>query len=253
LTDFQTLVRMELADEPPPPRDVIAPALRAGRRGRRQRWAFVAGAVAVIALAAVAVPSLAPWRSWRLSMQAGSPVPVPVSGPPVLATPAGVLEALRYLLPAGQPGRYTGTQDDTMIIVSTELTTDQGTGQVTLNVTHRPGHYAMMRDADTCRGSGRFARDCTRVTMSDGAVLTLMHMEGNCDETIEASSLRPDDTEVTVFVASCLRSSTPAPVVLTDAQAVAIAVNPVFGAHMASSLVDAGAKDFPDLPKAAGQ
>jgi hypothetical protein len=246
MTDFQTLVRQELGDEPPPPRDIAAAALKAGRGARRRRWAVASGAAAVLALAAIALPVLLPWSAWRLADQAGAARDVPVSGPLVPATPAGALEALRYLLPPGQPGRYSGEwSDPRQFTVRTEQTTAHGPGTVALNITHQPGEYDMFVRADPCHGALPVS-SCTRTTLADGTVVTLLHMTGNCDESTVVSVLRSTDTQVTLSQSTCGGAGA----LLSDAQAVAIAANPVFAWQMPTSLVDAGARDFGDLPGA---
>jgi hypothetical protein len=248
MTDFQTLARTELAEDPPPARDVVSAALRAGRRGRRRLWALRTGAVAlVLAIAAVALPSLVPWQAWRLSSQARSIRVVPASGPMVPATPGGALEALRYLLPPGQSGAYQGEWlTDREILVRQQYSTGNGGGLVALNVTNVDRTAVSLASTDECRGSGIFAASCVRTTLTDGSVLTIQHMTTNCEEATVVSVLRPADTTVTLFLSDCDGR----PVPLTDAQAVAIAVNPVFAWRMPASLVDAGARDFPDLPGA---
>ena len=246
MTDFQTLVRRELADAPPPPRDIAAAALRAGRGSRRRRWAFASGAAAVVALAAVALPLLLPWAAWRVAEQAGSVRDVPVSGPLVPATPGGALEALRYLLPPGQPGRYSGEWSDArQFTVRIEHTTGERRGAVALNITHQPGEYHLFVQADQCHGALPVS-SCVRTTLTDGTVVTLLHMNGNCDESTVVSVLRPADTQVTLSQSTCGGGGA----LLTDGQAVAIAANPVFAWQMPTSLVDAGARDFADLPGA---
>jgi len=244
---FQTLVRQELSSDPAPPRDVVTAALRAGRRGRRRRWAAATGAVALLAAAIVALPSVVPWQAWRLSSQAGAAVRVvPASGPMVPATPAGALEALRYLLPTGRLGPYTGQWDfENMFVVRAEYTTDRGTITVALNIMSNDN--AVM-GTEECPHTLFFTTSCVTTTLADHRVVTVMHVDGNCDEATVVRVTRPDRTEVVLFLSSCVRSSVPAPVLLTDGEAVAIAVNPVFGLRMPASVVDAGARDFPDLP-----
>jgi hypothetical protein len=246
MTDFQTLVRQELADAPPPPSDIAAAALRAGRGARRRRWALGTGVAAAVAVAALALPALLPWSAWRLADQAGSTRDVPVSGPLVPATPGGALEALRYLLPPGQPGPYSAEWSDArQFTVRADQATSAGRSTVSLNITHQPGEYDTFAAADPCHG-GLPVSSCTRTTLADGTVVTLLHMNGNCDESTVVSVLRPTDTQVTLSQSICGGAAA----LLSDAQAVAIAANPVFAWRMPASLVDAGARDFPDLPGA---
>jgi hypothetical protein len=245
MTDFQTLAREELAATPPPARDVAVQALRAGRRDRRRRWALRTGAVAlVIAIAAVVVPSLVPWQAWRLSNQARSIRVVPASGPMVAATPGGALEALRYLLPPGQAGPYLADSSiPQQIVVRMRYSTDHGSGDIALNITNVDRTAVFISAPDECRGSGIFAASCVRTTLVDGSVLTIQHMSTNCEEATVVTVLRPADTNVTLFLSNCDGQ----PVPLSDEEAVAIAVNPVFAWRMPASLVDAGARDFPDV------
>jgi hypothetical protein len=247
MTDFQTLVRQELADEPPPPRDIVGPAWRAGRRDRRRRHVVAVGAAVLVAAALVAVPSLPPVQAWRLGSQARATRVVPASGPMVPATPAGVLEALRFLLPPGPDAPLSGSArwfgGDQFIVTAV-----RGGREVTMNVSHRDGLYSVFATADECKGLADVTSTCVRTRLADGSVITFEHVEGNCTETTTVSVLRPTDTRVTLFVPSCLASTTPMPQMLTDAEAVAIAANPVFAWQMPDSLVTSGSRNFPDLP-----
>jgi hypothetical protein len=250
MTDFQTLIRLELAGDPPPSRDVVAGALRAGRRGRtRRRWVFASGAAAIIAIAAVALSSLVPWQAWRLSAQAGSVRVVPASGPLVPATPAAALVALRYLLPPGLSGPYLGRWEGNRQFWVVTETTDRGTGgEVRLTVSHIEGAYAAAGDG--CRGLAVPASSCVRTVLADRTVVTVAHVDRYCVGAMFVTVVRPSDTAVSLSVQGCLRSSVPARPLLTDAEGVAIAANPVFAWQMPASLVDSGAQSFPDLPEA---
>lgn len=258
MEDLSELARNELVANPPPPRELAGPALRAGRRIRRTRWlAGAGGAAALVMVAALVVPGLLTRppqqpgaRSARIAV-----IEVPATGPQVPATPAAALEALRYLLPSAQAGPYAGewTGSDGFV-VRTRLTTGLGTGQVTLNTTHhRAGLYAQTDPAGECAATVERGDGCSHVTLADGTKVVVLHLNGDCDATTTVTATRPDETSVTVFVPTCFtgeESGPAAPALLSEDEAVAIAVNPAFGWTMASSLVEDGAGHFPDLPGA---
>jgi len=251
----QQLAREEFTVNPPPPRDVVSGALRAGRRLRRWRRAIVGGGLVLVG-AFIAITTITRYAD-PLGVTAADVVivPVPTSGAKVQATPAGVLEALSYLV----PGTYVSpeatyntiergnTDDVDMIIVSAKVTTARGSGQITVNITRNPGVYAQTTTSGKCHRY--YAESCSYLNLDDGTKVVILHMDGNCDETTTVTATRPSDVEVTVFVPTCIDSRTPAPQMLTAAEAVAIAANPALDMQMAASLVEAGAQHFPDLPE----
>ena len=251
MIDFQTLATEELAGEAPPPRDVVGAALRSGKRHRLlRRSGLTTGVLATVVALAVGVATVPPWAEWRLRRQASvAAASVPWAGPLVPATPAGTLEALRYLLPPGHNGPYSGQFWEYTIQVDTELTTPAGTGVVHITMNHRADLWEVFKDADVCTYTDSSTKSsCVRVVRADGTIVTLMHMIGNCVEDLFVEVYKPSSTNVYLTASACRNDGTPAHRVLNDDEAVAIATNPIFEWKMPSSLVEAGGQQFPDLP-----
>jgi hypothetical protein len=246
----RTLARQELADNPAPPRDVVAGALRAGRRRLlRRRLAGAGGAVMVMIAAAVGVPALLDGGGSAAVTPVGSVAvqPVPGHGPPVPATPAGVLRVLAYLVPEVAYGHHSGMWIEGQVAVTTSLTTGLGEGELGLNVSFGTGRYATLDTTGAC--DLYFTSSCEYRNFDDGTKLQVLHIPGNCTEATTVTAMRPDDVSVTLFVSTCLNSRTPAPAQLTTDQAIAIVMNPAFDRYLASSVVADGQAQFPDLPQ----
>src|SRR5262245_47546042 len=197
MESFAIQVRDELAAEPPPARDVVAGALRAGKAARRRRLAAaVAGALTAVVLVAVAaVPAVVAWLERpRLAV-----VTVPANGPEVPATPAAALEVLRVLMPGATFGAYDAfVFSSAQFSVDVEATTARGTGSLRLNITYWPGRYAA-RCPDLGTGIS-----CRQWELSDRTRLEVFQDPDNCVNALMVSARRPDDTEVTLWVPTCL-------------------------------------------------
>jgi hypothetical protein len=241
MESFAIQVRDELAAEPPPPRDIVAGALKAGRTTRRARLAgAIVGAVTAVVLVVAAVPTALTWFKGppRVAI-----VAVPANGPDVPATPAAALEVLRVLMPGASFGEYDAfvfSSDQFSVYV--EATTARGKGSLRLNITYWPGRYAA-RCPDLGTGI-----TCRQWELSDRTRMEIFQDPANCVNALMVSARRPDDTEVTLWVPTCLDSMAPAPQLLTVDEALSIVANPALKTRMASSLVTAGAEHFPNLP-----
>jgi len=240
MESFAVQVRDELAAEPPPARDVVAGALKAGKAARRRRVAgAVVGALAAVVLVVAAVPATVAWfQRPRIAV-----VTVPANGPEVPATPAGALEVLRVLMPGATFGEYDAfvfSSDQFSVYV--EATTARGTGSLRLNISYWPGRYAAR-----CPNAGT-GITCRQWELSDRTRLEIFQDPDNCVNALMVSARRPDDTEVTLWVPTCLDSMAPAPQLLTADEALSIVANPALNTRMALSLVSSGAEHFPNVP-----
>lgn len=274
--ELRALLRAELhAERPPPIGDVVGAAVRAGRRHRRQRrlgrvglGAAVAGAVALVvvlvsdvgvaARPGVALPAGAPAAATPgvgPGTSAGplSPETVPIGptaptaaphartltihkgtqpseGTRKKATAAAMLHLLTQLLPPGRTSRYGVVPGDGLRV---QLSLDGGAGPGLVRV-------AVDRGTPVARAA------------SGAVVLTVRHFPDDCARSTVVDADRPDGTLVRLDVSSCRPDDgRPVPPALTTDEAVAVAVDPRWGVTMAATLVDDGAKRFPDVPAAA--
>ncbi|MGK4578886.1 hypothetical protein [Kitasatospora sp. HPMI-4] len=156
----------------------------------------------------------------------------------VPATPAGLLEQLLRLLPAGETGHYGGNPAEGE--VQTYLTTAAGTGMIRLSV------YAGGR-ALTCDGA---AQQC--LTDTSGRTVRIDHLADNCVQSTVVTADHGDGTGVQLDLGTCLAyqdgGNRPGVRVLTDEQAAAIAGNPALGPLLDRAVVQAGEARFPNLP-----
>ena len=258
--DLRALLRADLSGERPPPLgDLVAAAIRDGRRIRRKQRnrrigaGLLAIAAAVSAFVLVGDGGVAGRRyppteaADVLSPQSVPPAgPVPVNtaeartltlrsgtqragGSREKATSAAMLHLLTQLLP---PGRTThlgvAAQDDLQV----QLYLDDGSG---------PG---MVRVG--VENAGPIAGEPTR---AETVSVTIRHMPDNCLQGTVVDAAWPDGTLVRVDVASCLDQAGPPTLpALTVDQAVRVAADPRWGVTMDAALVAEGAKQFPTLP-----
>lgn len=234
--DLGALLRAELGAECPPPLgDLVAAAMRDGRRVRQRRRAGLAGAgVVLAAVAAVVVVAVT-----EGGMAAGmSPGIVPTGVPTVpgstvastltvrsgtqgaggmqkKATSAAMLHLLTTLLPPGRTSRYGAFPGDDLRV---GVALDGNDVRVALTGPDLP-------------------------SPRPGAVrVTVTSTQGDCSRATEALAAWPDGTTVEVDVPACAPRTGPA---LTSDQAVRIAADPRWGVRMQAALVDAGAQQFP--------
>jgi len=223
----------------------------------------MAGAPGTASPAAVAGGGL-PWTP---------PSGAPASGPRVPATGAGLLELLNSLLPAGKTSGYEGGSR----MVQTYLDDGSGPGMIRVFVgmavpDSQLAEACAKAKRTTCHqlgvpsptsspvplGSGFVlpSAAATGVTsdyrsLPDGSVVEIFQVPDNCVQRVGVSLVRPDGTTVALDVASCLawdgKTNPKGRLALTVDQAVAIADDPRWGTTIAQSLVDAGAKDYPNL------
>ncbi|WP_035794138.1 hypothetical protein [Kitasatospora mediocidica] len=258
--------RSDLSDElsalaPPPLGDIVGAAASRGRRTRRLR------AVSAVVGSAVAMAGVAVLLGGPLSTAGGSTVPVSAAAAPLpssSATPnaapnagakpaeaqvpisgAALLAAVLPLLPPGATSHLAAnTQEpdskgkNPTTSVQIEVTTPAGTGMVRV-FTGKPDQPMF------CPKS-----DCS--TDAAGQKVMVDHLADNCIEHTSVSVRRPDGTAVQVLSSSCLafdgKSNAPGTVVLTDAQAVALATNPLINDSMTPSEGAAAAAQYPSLP-----
>jgi hypothetical protein len=267
--DLRARLLADLGNEHPPPvGDLVAVALREGRRLRRkrQKGAFGAGIVlagvfagaAVLvrddgvaargeAAAVAAVPAARPPApttpadaTTARKAPTGSPGPrtlTVLSGTqradvkPTKATPAAMLRLLTVLMPTGRTSHFAVAADDDLRV---QLYLDAGAGP------------AMVRLAvDKVPGGGE---------RGDTATVTVTPAGGDClDDTVVRAGW-PDGTRVTLDLASCLPEipRLPTPLALTVDQAVAVAADPRWGLSMDAALVAAGDRAYGTLPEFAG-
>jgi hypothetical protein len=215
--------------------DIVAGAIRDGRRIRRRRRVAGLAAVLVVALAAVGLGAARVGRSPRASAApAGAGVAVGaaagtrtwtvrdgterVDGMQKKATSAAMLHLLTTLLPPGRTSGYGAAADDDLLV---QLFLDRGDGPARIRV----------------RVSHAWSPVATGVTVS--------HTPGDCGRALSVSSARPDGTDVVLDVNACPPAVPVARPALTAAEAVRIAADPRWGLTMDARLVDAGAARFP--------
>jgi hypothetical protein len=258
--ELRALLRAELqAERPPPLTDLVAAAIRDGRRIRRRRrlGAFGAGAaVAGMVAAAVATtggvaasprPAVPPAAAVPYALTPGS-VPPSTATPIALPTPrtltihsgtqraeglqkkatsAAMLLLLTTLLPPGRTSHYGVSADNELHV---QLYLDDGTGP------------AMVRLS--------VGRSPTGKARGGTAAVTVIRDPGNCVQDTVVGAAWPDGTAVQVDVATCLAwdgvRNQPARRALSQKQAVAIAADPRWSVTMSAKLLALGAAKFPD-------
>ena len=266
--ELRALLRAELnAERPPPLTDVVAGAIRDGRRIRRNRrvGAFGVGAALAGVAAAAVVTTASVSASTRPAVPAGaaqpanpaepsetplSPGSVPPSaaGPTAMALPrtlaihsgtqraeglqkkatsAAMLLLLTTLMPPGRTSHYAVAADDDLHV---QLYLDNGSGPAMVRVSVAKTPLAPPADSPV--------------------TATLDRNPDNCIQDTTAGVVWPDGTTVQVDVATCLAwdgtRNPPCRRALTEKQAATIAADPRWGATMDAKLLALGAKRFPD-------
>jgi hypothetical protein len=257
--DLRALLRADLnAERPPPLGDVVAAAIRDGRRIRRRRrfLTISAGSVMAAALAAAAVllgdgpvagrfeqaavvpPQTVPIkpaaptdppRARTLTIHSGT---ARADGLRRKATSAAMLHLLTLLLPPGRTSHYGVASDGDLHV---QLYLDDGNGPAMVRVSlDKPA--ARVRAHESPRGSG--------------TTVTIQHVRGNCLQSTVVDAEWPDGTLVQVDVATCLPSdgarTRPTRPALTAEQAIRVASDPRWGVTMDERLVRLGAQEFPE-------
>jgi hypothetical protein len=155
--------------------------------------------------------------------------------PGVPATPAGMLELLTSLLPAGSSN--PGVANDGSLGVETYVATSSGPAMV------RAG---LARATYVPVGCGSQA-GCT--VAPNGDIVTVRSIANNCPQNEDVDVIHPDGSEVAVYFGACLQwdgtRNPPSPQAMTLDQAKAIAMDPRWDVSMNSALVSAGAAHFP--------
>jgi hypothetical protein len=227
--------------------DLVAGALRRGRRSVRRRRLGVgvvaAAAVAVLVLlltgGAAGTDLLLPHR-----MPAGAGVPSASVRPTLPTTAAAILFRLGQLLPGVQLSQAHRFADESAA-VTVYLDRGQGPGMV---------HVAIgeggLPTTDQCQSSDGMAVSCT--PLAGGATAVITTNSSNCVQSLSVEVHRRDRVIVGVYVATCLMfdgtTNPPGRAGLTQAQAVAIAADPQWGSTMDADLVTDAASRFPSLP-----
>jgi hypothetical protein len=265
--ELRDLLRAGLtAERPPPLGDLVATAIRDGRRIRRNRR-LGAGAAALVALvlavlrlgdadvaqrAELGFPVAAATSAW-------SPGSVPVQrsalavpprartltvhsgtlradGMQKKATSAAMLHLLLTLLPPGRTSHFGVSADDDLLV---QLYLDDGDGPAMVRV-------SLGRDAP-------FGDEPPR---GGTATVTIDRTPGDCLRDTVVGAEWPDGTVVRVDVPTCLAfdgvQNPPSRAALTVDQAIRVATDPRWGMTMGAALVDAGAERFAALPVFAG-
>ena len=261
------LLRAGLAAERPPPiGDMVATAIREGRRIRRLRRIGAAAAVLVALVVAVlrlgdtdvaqraelGVPVAAatsglsprsvpversaragPPRARTLTVHSGT---LRADGMQKKATSAAMVHLLTLLLPPGRTSHYGVAAGDDLLV---QLSLDDGDGPALVRV-------ALGRDAP-------FGDEPPR---GGTATVTIGHTPDDCLRDTVVGAEWPDGTVVRVDVPTCLAfdgvQNPPSRSALTVDQAVRVATDPRWSMSMGAGLVDAGARRFPALPVFAG-
>jgi hypothetical protein len=251
--ELRGLLRDELAAERPPPLgDLVAAALRDGRRiRRRRRLAALGGGTAVAAVLAVTVGSGSPSGLLTTPLPAATaaapadadglppaeaadlppappapPAAAAAKAPQARATPEAMLMLLEELLPPGRRSEHatTGQRD-----LHVQLYLDRGKG---------PGMIRVSVSGDPRPGP----RTGTPVVSVD-------NRPGNCIQSTVVRAQWPGGLVVQADLATCLawdgRRNKPAPQVLSGDEARSVVADPRWGPTMDAGLVRAGARQFP--------
>jgi hypothetical protein len=266
--ELRGLLRDELAAERPPPLgDLVATALRDGRRIRRQRrWAALGGGTAAVGALAVtvalggpfglsaapapggdrtvagdapfrtAVPA-APARAESVPRPGGAAAVPPgltsrvaaKAGPDLVeATPEAMLVLLEELLPAGRTSGHAKTGRRDLRV---QLYLDRGEG---------PGMIRVSVGGNPAPGP----RPGNPAVIVDS-------LPDNCTQRTVVRAEWPGGLVVRADLADCLardgRRYEPAPQVLTSDEARAVVTDPRWGPVMEAGLVRAGAEQFPHV------
>jgi hypothetical protein len=279
---LRAMAREELSSqEQPPIGDLVAQTVQGGRRARRIRNITVGAGVftAVAVVAGVAVAGTVHHGGTLAIAQSAStkyPKPVPIAqpaGPKSPVTPAAVVEETLRLLPKGATSGYAqGTHDPTQYAMG-QVYLDRGHGVGMIRVFINKGELG---SAD-CDPKLLLARQKKMDNMKEQAVKkanphatwsahhgplpyckTLPNgarvqigEQGSGGLTVNVD--HGHGVVVTVMQPTWLayipgKGNPPGRIELSQAEAIALAANPAWGAKMNSSLVAKAAKDFPNLP-----
>jgi hypothetical protein len=254
--DLRAWLRAELdAEQPPPLGDVVAAAIRDGRRLRRKRrLALFGSAAALIALLGSGLVMLgnpAITQEEALSPQsvpAGTAAPVPAReartltihsgtagavGTRTKATSAAMLHLLTQLLPPGRTSHFAASADDDLQV---QLYVDDGRGPAMVRV-------AVAKNAP-------FGDERSR---GGTATVMISHDPGDCLTATTVDARWPDGTLVEVEVPTCLSGEAPARPALTPDEAIRLATDPRWGITMDRRLVTEGRLRFPEVPVVAAE
>jgi hypothetical protein len=161
------------------------------------------------------------------------------AGPRVPATPAGLLELIGRLLPAGETSHHAVSSDDDRF-VQVYLDRGQGPAMIRFSVAKAQSPAEMACPA--------FA-SCTDVGRDR---VELMEIEQNCIQRWTVVLRRADGVVISLNLASCLTwngtANPPAPKALTTDEAVRIAFDPRWGTSLPRDVVEAGQRNFPQVP-----
>jgi hypothetical protein len=258
--DLRALLRADLSSERPPPLgDLVAAAIRDGRRIRRKQRIRRIGA-GVLALAA-AVSALVitgdggvAGRRYAPSEAAGALSPPSV--PPAEPVPTSTAEARTLTLRSGTKRAGGSREKATSAAMLHLLTQLLPPGRTTHLGVAAPGDLQVQLYLDDGSGPGivRVAVDqngpiAGDLPRAEAVSVTISHMPDNCLQGTVVDAAWPDGTLVQVDVASCLDPAGPATVpALSVDQAVRVATDPRWGVTMDAALVAEGAKQFPTVP-----
>jgi hypothetical protein len=282
------MFRDEMSSQARPSLDGMAQEVLAkGRRARRVRTAKVASSVLVavgLVGAGVAVPALAggghpavadpgtadrgavvksasPTRPGTQTAPAGGANAVPAAailttvtspakyiaqpaGPMAPTSSAAILDELLKLLPPGETSNYAYYAG---LGAQVYLDGASGLGMIRLSL------YQGSLNPDACATAvpSDMTRTCS--TLTSGATVLTTRISDNCIEPLMIDVDHGDGTVVEIDVATCLpwngHGNPPTSMAITAAQALQIAVNPVWEtSQMDATLVRDAASRFADLP-----
>ncbi|MFI5938324.1 hypothetical protein [Actinoplanes sp. NPDC051494] len=271
--DLRALMRSELNDERPPPLgDLVATAMRDGRRiTRNRRLAMTGAAVAVLGVVAgggaLAWPSTTPGPE-PVAPAASAPVTRPTVTPapatPPTAAPTRSVTVSTAPAPVAStwsapvvgkrvPGKLLKATPQAVLELLTQLlpkgrtsapaaNADDGLfAQVHLDTGNGPGLIRVRLDAVAER---KIRPGTVDIETSEGS--------GDCTRSMTVTAWYPDGGRLRMDVATCLADGTRrTPPALTRDDAVAVVSDARWGLAMDAELVTVGAKHFADVPRTA--
>jgi len=252
--ELRSLLRDELsAERPPPLGDLVATALRDGRRIRRNRRFAAAGTTTVagfvvlaMALGSPFAAAPAPGAGHQVAARpdpvrsSAAPAPTRSRPAPVLATPIpgglrpatpeAMLALLTKLVPAGVTTHYAKASDGSLH-VQMYLDRGKGPGMIRVSLGGAP-------DAESKYGEPK---------------VTIAAPPGNCVQSRIVRAEQPGGLTVQADLGTCLawdgKENPKAALILTDAEARAVVTDPRWGLDMDQSLVKTGTTAFPKLAR----
>ena len=225
--------------------ELVAGAMRQGRRIIRHRRLAVTATCAFVALTLGAAGWIVPHHL----LSNISPPAEQQAGPALLpATAATVTDLLSSRLPSGVRLSAAYRYENDPPAVAVYLTHDAGTGLV---------QFVMDSGSapQTCQPSAGREVECG--TEPDGSRTVVTKVSNNCLENTIVERYRKDRVHVSVYVATCLMwdgsRNPPAPAPLTVEEALALSADPVWQVRMDAAVVSAAAARYPSMASWVGE